>query len=207
MTRYKKNGAFELNDEQRKLITPKLINTAIAFAAKYRHCCGGAIEQCDLEEDAMEGLCEAVHFHNAEKGASLDAYVFFYVRKRVLTALNEYGLAGKLDREDREQLHIIRIDALMMERVEGGIDAPEAEGYSEPEDDLSADELEAMYARLEELIAGLTQKEQQVVRLVHGLDCQPLTMKEAAKEMGITHERARQIYNRAISKMQLAVEE
>ena len=59
---------------------------------------------------------------------------------------------------------------------------------------------------VKEALQELNEREQQVVRMRFGLDDdEPKTLKEIGESLGLTRERVRQIENRAMEKLQLAM--
>ncbi len=63
-------------------------------------------------------------------------------------------------------------------------------------------EAEAMRAELEDVLAGLTERERQVLELRFGLlDDKPRTLEEVGREFGVTRERIRQIENKTLAKL------
>jgi RNA polymerase sigma factor (sigma-70 family) len=55
--------------------------------------------------------------------------------------------------------------------------------------------------KVRQLLSNLSPREQQVISLCYGIDCEPHTLEEVAVIIGVTTERARQIRNRVFEKI------
>ena len=63
-------------------------------------------------------------------------------------------------------------------------------------------DLESLSSQITEILELLTDREHDIVKMYFGINCQQLTLYEIANKFGLTHERARQIKNMALSKLQ-----
>lgn len=63
-------------------------------------------------------------------------------------------------------------------------------------------DLESLSSQINEILELLTDREHDIVKMYFGINCQQLTLYEIANKFGLTHERARQIKNMALNKLQ-----
>ena len=63
-------------------------------------------------------------------------------------------------------------------------------------------DLESLSRQITEILELLTDREHDIVKMYFGINCQQLTLYEIANKFGLTHERARQIKNMALNKLQ-----
>ena len=63
-------------------------------------------------------------------------------------------------------------------------------------------DLESLSSQITEILELLTDREHDIIKMYFGINCQQLTLYEIANKFGLTHERARQIKNMALSKLQ-----
>lgn len=63
-------------------------------------------------------------------------------------------------------------------------------------------DLESLSSQINEILELLTDREHDIIKMYFGINCQQLTLYEIANKFGLTHERARQIKNMALSKLQ-----
>lgn len=63
-------------------------------------------------------------------------------------------------------------------------------------------DLESLSSQITEILELLTDREHDIVKMYFGINCQQLTLYEIANKFGLTHERARQIKNMALNKLQ-----
>ena len=63
-------------------------------------------------------------------------------------------------------------------------------------------DLESLASQITEILELLTDREHDIVKMYFGINCQQLTLYEIANKFGLTHERARQIKNMALNKLQ-----
>jgi RNA polymerase sigma factor (sigma-70 family) len=77
--------------------------------------------------------------------------------------------------------------------------------HSKPPDSevIFAEQDAKMHAAIASLLKSLSYREQQVVRMRYGIDCDPLTLESTAAVMRVSRERIRQIESKAIRKLQM----
>lgn len=63
-------------------------------------------------------------------------------------------------------------------------------------------DLESLSSQITEILELLTDREHDIIKMYFGINCQQLTLYEIANKFGLTHERARQIKNMALNKLQ-----
>lgn len=63
-------------------------------------------------------------------------------------------------------------------------------------------DLESLSSQITEILELLTDREHDIVKMYFGINCQQLTLYEIANKFGLTHERARQIKNMVLNKLQ-----
>ena len=63
-------------------------------------------------------------------------------------------------------------------------------------------DLESLASQITEILELLTDREHDIIKMYFGINCQQLTLYEIANKFGLTHERARQIKNMALKKLQ-----
>ena len=63
-------------------------------------------------------------------------------------------------------------------------------------------DLESLSSQITEILDLLTDREHDIIKMYFGINCQQLTLYEIANKFGLTHERARQIKNMALNKLQ-----
>lgn len=200
-----KNEILDLSTAQAALLNEDIFRTAEVLSIRYASCCGRALQTGDLYNEALVGAAFAAKQFNPSLGILFKTFAEPQMKHYVLRVIQLHGCIFRLSKDDREQLRILSLDAQLPDRCSSSDDDPEDDSgdlsltdclAEQPSDNLT----EAQWQRL---LAPLTQRERTVVELVHGLTGQPLTMKEVASEIGISHQRARQIYNRAITKLQM----
>ena len=63
-------------------------------------------------------------------------------------------------------------------------------------------DLESLSSQITEILELLTDREHDIIKMYFGINCQQLTLYEIANKFGLTHERARQIKNMVLNKLQ-----
>lgn len=156
----------------------------------------------DLQQEACMGLCEAAPRYDAKSEASFATYARHWCRKRMLLAIERYGAPMQLPAKERIELRFYSLDLDtnshdeeddgMADRLQSGICI---------EQDNSEAIRRGQLQRLDEAMACLAPQEQEIVRLVHGLDGNPVTTTEAATAMGLSKQRASVIHRNALRKL------
>lgn len=132
------------------------------------------ITLADLQQEACMGLCEAAMRYDAGKGVSFQTYAFLWCKKFITAALNR-GVSSD-DFTDVERL----------------------------EEELSDEEEESRERRAQvmRLLGQLNERERLVVAWTFGLESEPKGFKEIAEETQVSRARVRQLYERAMAKLE-----
>ncbi len=156
----------------------------------------------DLQQEAGLGLCEAALRYDGKSEASFATYARHWCRKRMLLAIERYGAPMQLPAKERIELRFYSLDLDtnshdeeddgMADRLQSGICI---------EQDNSEAIRRGQLQRIDEAMACLTPQEQEIVRLVHGLDDKPMTTTEAATAMGLSKQRSSVIHRNALRKL------
>lgn len=167
-------GATALNDEQRRLAErhlPFAQHMAQHYGAMAR---SKGISMDDLQQDAALGLCEAALRYDPAKGVSFRTYAYAWCYKYIMrTLLNE---------------------PLSSCGVECVADLDDV--------DISDEEASAcLLRRVESLLSCLTQREQRIVSMLHGIGTQPHTMGEIARHLHLSLRLVTATYRTAVRKM------
>lgn len=196
---------LDLSIAQAALLNEDIFRIAEVLSIRYAGCCGRALQADDLYNEALVGAAYAAKQFNPSAGVLFKTFAEPQMKNYVLRVIKLHGCIFRLSKDDREQLRILSVEAQLVGHQTSSADDPEDDRGDLTVADCFAEEpsAEITEAQWQQLLSPLSQKERTVVELVHGLTDAPLTMKEAAKQMGVSHERARQIYNRAITKLQL----
>lgn len=172
----KQTLSYVLNNDQQKLVEENW-----EFAIKVARCYAGVVPMADLESEAWIALCDAAYKYKKVDGCKFSSYAYHFIRGAIMKLL-------KSESERRSTMV-------------GSVDDDLAEGNLDDCDEWQADE--KRYEMLAELMAMLTVKEQEVVRRCYGLECEPVTMNELAKELGLSYERIRALHAKAVNKLMI----
>lgn len=182
-----------------KLVTANL-RFVISMANKYR---GRGVEVEDLVSEGNIALMNAAAKFDASRSRFV-SYAVPMVRRAMEQAVESQGALYRVPRGEATAAEKRRSRALSVDAPLGGREninllsllvnpnAPEADAMFEdsPHGSLLADAL-----------GVLDERERRVVAAVFGIDCERLTMAEAAAEMGLKRERVRQIRDKAVRKL------
>lgn len=164
-----------LTDAQRQLIVDH-IDSANDIAKRYvRLVLKRGITLQELQTESCSALCEAALRFDPEQGTDFMAYAYHWCRKYIIAYIENWGYVAE--------------DITML-----------------PEE-ISADDGEAeefQRERVAALMAVLNQQETMVVRLLYGFDGDPMDFGEVARLMHLSSRRIHQIYEKAMSKMELS---
>lgn len=201
----KNNDMLNLSKAQEALLNnPEISRTAKILSNKHAGCCGRALQVTDLYNEALIGAAYAAKVFSPDANTEFKTLAEKYMLTYILRVIQQHGCPFKLNKEEREQLRIISLDAQLFCRILPKDDPEDDAGGLTVADALPDDEdASANLPSPEQLLARLSTKERMVVELVHGLNKPAVSMRKAAAIMKVTPQRARQIYNRAIAKLQL----
>lgn len=127
-----------------------------------------------LETESCSALCEAALRFDPEKGTDFKTYAFVWCKKFIVAYLRNWGY---YEHEDVELV---------------------AEDVSDDEEDIQQEREQ----KAEAMMAVLSDKELNVVRLLYGFDGAPKTFSEVAEIMHLRTARVHEIYDKARTKME-----
>ena len=199
-----------LDEARQRLITPEILGYADALAHHYVGC---GLDLSDLQQEARYGVCQAALHYDAEAGATLKTFATYYIKKYLIKAIEEVGCTIRLKREERAIVQILSLDVELSGGGRTGADCLEdeaaatlAERVAEAAAEEGPSEEELQRQREEQaahLLQLLSDKERRAVSLLFGLEGTTLTLRQTARVLQVQPERMRQIYNRALAKMEL----
>lgn len=171
----KEMSKVPLTDQQRKLVEEH-VPFAMNMGKKYYMV--GTVKGVpleDLQQEACLGLIEAARRYEPGKGVNLMTYAFMWCKKYILKAAETQALCN---------------DVCVRQLEDDVID--EDSCYTE-----------ALCRRVDDLLDELDTRERQVICLSFGIGCDPLSFKQIAEVLQIPAGRVRNIYERAINKMEM----
>lgn len=164
------------DEAQRRLVEQHLTfarNLGKRYAAVGRM---KGIPLADLQQEACMGLCEAALRYDPGKGVAFQTYAYLWCKKFITEAINR-GMSAD--------------DFADVERLEEELTDEEEEADRERR------------AKVVILLGRLNEKERLVIAWAFGLEGEPKGFKEIADETQVSRARVRQIYDRAMAKMEL----
>lgn len=165
-----------LTDEQRRMVETNM-PLAEMMSRQYAYFCKSKrIDEEDLMQEACLGLCTAVQNYDNSKGAQFKTFAYNYCLRKVLAAIDSAPDIA----EDVETL-------------------PDEPIYDEDE----ADYEEIRSRKVKSMMAVLNASERKVVEHVFGFCGPEKSFKEVAVIMHVQVARIREIYNKALSKMEM----
>src|SRR5918998_877328 len=174
----------------------KNLKLVVSVVKRFRGC-GLPFE--DLIQEGNIGLMKAVEKFDPERGFRFSTYATWWIMQAVQRAVSDKGPAERLGwaREEARLAMLALPDATSLDRPVS------AEGDTLELGKLVADERasrvaeevveEAEKAMLSEALARLPERLRHVLVRRYGLDGEPATLRKLAEELGISHERARQL--------------
>lgn len=170
------NEQIQLTDEQRREVV-KNLSVAKMISHKFANISKlKRIDEEDLMQEACLGLCTAVQNYDSSKGAQFKTFAYNYCLRKVLAAIDSAPDIA----EDVETL-------------------PDEPIYDEDEEDYE----EISSQKVKVMMAVLNVSERQVVEHVFGFRGPEKSIKEVAKVMHVQVARIREIYNKALNKMEM----
>ncbi len=167
-------------ERTRNILIQSNLRLAVNIAKKFMHASTDFFETVQI---ANGGLMKAVEFFDYTRGYKFGTYATYAIRQT-------------LSRDQRNNLtQTSRFETVPDDYLAVKI-------MDKDRDDLITED---RYAQLKAIIANgmgnLEDREALVLRMRNGIDCEPLTLKEAGEKLGITKERVRQIETRAMEKL------
>ena len=173
----RQNELKPLTDEQRRMVETNM-PLAKMMSRKYAYFCKSKrIDEDDLMQEACLGLCIAAQNFDISKGAQVKTYAYNHCLRMVLMAIDS---APDIAEDD--------VATLQDEPI-----------YDEDE----ADYEEISSQKVKVMMAVLNASERKVVEHVFGFCGPEKSIKEVAIIMHVQVARIREIYNKALNKMEM----
>lgn len=204
-----------LSEAQCRLVEHN-VGFARAMAVKYREVgMLKGISLADLEQEACMGLCEAAQRFDDSLQVRFTTYANAWVKKYLLKAIDKEQYRSS---DDVERLNDGSISYAACafcdddDATSAFCDDPSANVYDDAFE--AGEEMQSARSslQLEVMLSTLSKQEQQVVCLILGLSPKggnqlPLTTKQVGQKLHLGPRRILQIYNRALTKLELTQEE
>lgn len=173
----------------------KLVESNLKFAANIaRNYKGLGLSYSDLIQEANAGLFKAADKFEPERGNKFISYAVNWIRESILTALK------KRNSLPSEELPVEYNELETYEEAEYLDEKMIDEIYIE--DNLDAEREKDINSIVKLLLNDLTPKERFVVCKYSGInERKARTLEEIGNELGVTKERVRQIYEKAMKKL------
>lgn len=191
-----------LTREQQQLVAEN-VEYAQSLALRFSGC-GVPLE--DLQQESCLGLCEAALRYDQGSNASFRTFAFFWCRKKILLALNEYGMPMRIPQHARDEVQLLDLDITMGQGSDGDDDSTAADRLlyyayiNNVRDD--EEEVERFEDKVRASLAVLTKKELCVITHLFGLGGnKSLSRQETAVVLGVSAENVRQLMRRGLGRM------
>ncbi len=214
-----------LSEAQCRLVEHN-VGFARAMAVKYREVgMLKGISLADLEQEACMGLCEAAQRFDDSLQVRFTTYAAAWVKKYLLKAIDQEQYRSSDDVERLNDGSISYAACAFCDDDDAACafcddDDATSAFYDDPSANVYDDAFEAgeemqsarSSLQLEVMLSTLSKQEQQVVCLILGLSLKggnqlPLTTKQVGQKLHLGPRRILQIYNRALTKLELTQEE
>ncbi|MDX1578919.1 MAG: sigma-70 family RNA polymerase sigma factor, partial [Gemmatimonadota bacterium] len=165
----------------------------VSVARGYR---GRGLPLADLVEEGNLGLVQAADRFDPSRGVRFISYAQFWIRRSIRQAL-----AAQLERPTRDERPWKRVS---FDEPVPGTSVSLAEVLADRRNPAPGERLarEGLRGTLEASLADLPEREAGVLRSYFGLGRErPLDLGEIASELGVSRERARQLKERALSRL------
>ena len=209
-----------LSEAQCRLVEHN-VGFARAMAVKYREVgMLKGISLADLEQEACMGLCEAAQRFDDSLQVRFTTYAAAWVKKYLLKAIDQEQYRSSDDVERLTDGSISYATCAFCDDDDAACafcdDDATSAFYDDPSANVYDDAFEAgeemqsarSSLQLEVMLSTLSKQEQQVVCLILGLSLKggnqlPLTTKQVGQKLHLGPRRILQIYNRALTKLEL----
>lgn len=209
-----------LSEAQCRLVEHN-VGFARAMAVKYREVgMLKGISLADLEQEACMGLCEAAQRFDDSLQVRFTTYANAWVKKYLLKAIDKEQYRSSDDVERLTDGSISYATCAFCDDDDAACafcdDDATSAFYDDPSANVYDDAFEAgeemqsarSSLQLEVMLSTLSKQEQQVVCLILGLSLKggnqlPLTTKQVGQKLHLGPRRILQIYNRALTKLEL----
>lgn len=200
-----------LSEAQCRLVEHN-VGFARAMAVKYREVgMLKGISLADLEQEACMGLCEAAQRFDDSLQVRFTTYAAAWVKKYLLKAIDKEQYRSSDDVERLTDGSISYAACAFCDDDDAACafyDDPSANVYDDAFE--AGEEMQSARSslQLEVMLSTLSKQEQQVVCLILGLSPKggnqlPLTTKQVGQKLHLGPRRILQIYNRALTKLEL----
>lgn len=191
-----------LTREQQQLVAEN-VEYAQSLALRFSGC-GVPLE--DLQQESCLGLCEAALRYDEGNNASFRTFAYFWCRKKILLAVNDYGMPMRIPQHARDEVKLLDLDITVGQGSDGDDDSTMADrllyrAYINKECDNS-DDTERREEKVRASLAVLTKKELCAITHLFGIDGnEPLSRQETAIVLGVSVENVRQLMRNGLGKM------
>lgn len=183
-----------LTPEQQKIVVSH-IDFAEKLAKPFRHC---GIEMDDLKQESLYGLCHAAMHYNPKSNAEFTTIAYFWCRKFMMIAINEYGNPFGLPAEARDEQRLIRLDYAFANDDVNESDDDEASIldyllYRLWLSDHAENDTPDFVARIDHYLKQLPSKQQAVIERLFGIGREKMSGKDTATALDISEARVAQL--------------
>lgn len=166
----------------------------VSIAKRYQN---RGVPLSDLVNEGNLGLIRAARRFDERRGVRFISYAVFWVRQAILQALAE---GAEVQAPEDERVRCVSLDSPIWESRETNLgDVVADETADGPEALIEAHDLRDA---LDSSLTRLPEREERILRLYFGLDDgEPRTLDEIGRRLRISRERARQLKDRALSRL------
>ena len=180
--------------EAREQLIHALLRMVVNIARQYQQ---SGVEMLDLIQEGNIGLITAVDKFDPTQGHRLTTLAFYWINKQIQRFLNnEPDDLVSLDMEIYDGSETLLLSDTIEDRatILGGQTIQHIDAVMEREE---------MQSKVRDMLSRLSEREQEVLRLLYGLDNYPvLSRNEIAKIIGVREEQVSRIKTRALDALQ-----
>ena len=180
--------------EAREQLIHALLRMVVNIARQYQR---PGVEMLDLIQEGNIGLITAVDKFDPTQGQRLTTLAFYWINKQIQRFLNnEPDDLVSLDMEIYDGSETLLLSDTIEDRatILGGQTIQHIDAVMEREE---------MQSKVRDMLSRLSEREQEVLRLLYGLDNYPvLSRNEIAKIIGVREEQVSRIKTRALDALQ-----